>query len=130
MLEKILQWTDAFSVGHPLLDEQHETLIHVLNDVLTCSEEAFPDLLDRLAEYAVQHFLTEEALLTECAYPGLEEQRQEHAAYEEKIALLAYQTIKEHTDRKTILSFIQNWWVDHILKTDAAYRPYVEKLVK
>ena len=70
-----LEWKATYSVGVKQLDEQHEKLLQLINDL--SSEN--PDnsikrcfaILNELINYAQLHFSTEEALLEQHHYAQL-----------------------------------------------------------
>ena len=124
-----IDWNPSFSVGVKLLDEQHKRIVDTINLLIsdpgaTVRSEVISELLDRLTKYASDHFRTEEQLLEEYAYPDLARQKEEHKAYRIKVVTLCQATIAhENSVPADLLTFISNWWVTHILKTDMMYRP-------
>ncbi len=87
-MEQIV-WSDDFSVGVKLFDEQHKRLIVMLNKMInnpaaaTKSETIF-DILTDMTRYAQQHFKSEEALMIEHGYPHLEQHKNQHKAFKIK----------------------------------------------
>lgn len=125
-----IQWSDAYSVGVPELDEQHKGLIALINRL---SEEGhrsrlIAETLDALDRYAREHFGAEEALLRRLDDQHLEEHQRQHRAFEEwldasKQVYRFSATLDPFAD--TINAFLRNWLINHILKTDMAYKPLV-----
>ena len=82
-----IQWSEKFSVGVKELDEQHHQLVKMLNRLISTREstdthsETISDVLQEMTQYAQKHFKTEESLLKQYGYPGLEQQKEEHHAY-------------------------------------------------
>src|ERR1035437_4783406 len=79
-------WTEDLSVGVELIDRQHQTLIARLNDVSAAvdnqqGETEIGKTLGFLTDYAEFHFAAEEKVMTQAAYPGLEEQKAAHREF-------------------------------------------------
>lgn len=123
----IFPWNENFNCGLPEIDQQHERLVRLLNQL--ASHVAFnsdlPELehiFDQLADYAVYHFQTEEAVWHE-HFPDdpLEiAHRQVHddfvttvLATRQKIGTRAQDSIVEE-----LLSFLTRWLASHILEND------------
>ena len=124
-------FTERYSVNIAVLDRQHEALIQTVNelkDALTCGHGAVvvDKILKELFEYASTHFATEEKLMTEHAFPGLETHRAEHQRFAQTIEKFQ----EDYKVGKTgvpveIMLFMQCWLQDHLLKTDKAYSAYL-----
>ena len=74
-----IEWQDDLSLGIPELDEQHHEIFRRFAAFSeACQQEqgreALMDLLSFMHLYATRHFASEEQLMAEYHYPGLEEQ--------------------------------------------------------
>lgn len=126
------QWNPAFSVGNSTLDEQHKKLLAVCAALEECCEmqgqakiSRFHELLDELARYVWEHFKTEERILARCGYVGLEDQKVEHLAYEEKlVGIIADAAFGQYDIQGTSL-FMSDWWPKHILESDMKYKEHL-----
>ena len=100
-----LEWSERLSVGVPELDEDHQTLIQIINSLREHqAAEASPKAIDRclnaLVRYAELHFAREEF-------------RADPEGSSELVG-----------DR--LLEFLENWLIKHILVVDMDYKPLVE----
>ena len=91
-MEKI-EWSDEYSVGVEILDQQHQQLIKMLNVLIEASEKGDnPKLvistLAKMKKYAEIHFRTEEDYLKKYSYAEFEEHAREHREFELKTANL------------------------------------------
>jgi hemerythrin len=78
-----------------------------------------------MTRYAQGHFKTEESLLEAYDYPGLQEQKQQHRAYRKKtVGLSMDTTLGVDTVPETLLSYLYDWWIHHILDEDMKYKPF------
>lgn len=126
-----LSWNSAYSVGNQTLDGQHQQIIKLINQLLISVDtrtdsKMIADMLDRLTNYAADHFSTEEMLLARYDYPELEAQVEEHIHYRETVARLCVDTLANKQQvPESLLHFLQSWWKDHILVSDMAYKDFL-----
>ena len=125
-----LQWLPEYSVGQPILDQQHRRLLAIIGDLAECADGEgkaadlrFHDILNDLSLYAREHFVTEENLLAQRQYSELETQCSEHAAYETQLTEIMTNAVFGKLEKGLLLHFLRSWWLDHILGSDMRYRP-------
>ena len=129
----IFPWDDNFNTGLPKVDEQHRKLVQMLN--LLASHIAFDaktgllsQLFSELADYAVYHFDTEEAIWREYLADDSaeEEHRAIHRSFVQEVSRLRAsqesKAIAEVADET--LGFLARWLASHILESDR-YLAYV-----
>ena len=126
-----VKWSREFSVGVEELDQQHQQLIKMLNRLLSPREtidthsETISETLLAMTRYAQGHFKTEESLMEAYGYPDLQEQKQQHRAYRKKtVGLSMDTTLGVDTVPETLLSYLYDWWIHHILDEDMKYKPF------
>lgn len=126
-----IQWGEQFSVGNARLDHQHQNLIGIYNQMARHSEadvrsETISDVLTRMMQYAREHFRTEEALLQEHEYPHLDQQQKEHKAFLREVTRMCLETMEGKTHiPNDILTYLRNWWSQHILHCDMKYKEFL-----
>jgi hemerythrin-like metal-binding protein len=124
----LLEWQESFSVGDPVLDEDHKRLIQIINRVAAAEERGEPVqwVLQNLDEYAKNHFRWEEERMEEAGYAALDAHRREHHTFIEWLETLkaTYGLDPEaHLHlAKTVNDYLRNWLTDHILTTDMEYK--------
>ncbi len=128
----LVQWSERFSVGSKIIDEQHKHLVDLLNQFFNLfiekqSENKIEKILDELKEYARIHFKTEEDLFEKHHFPDTIEHKEEHNKFAEKITdfTIKYQEHKESISQE-LLTFLSNWLVHHILISDKKYKVFFE----
>ena len=130
---ELLSWTEDFSVGDAKIDEQHKQLFNMINRLITESEttiqsETVSDLLTDMTNYAQEHFAAEEKLMRKHNYPHLEEHIAQHLTFRIKVLDFCKDAMKGVGGiPSTMLSYLRDWLVEHILKSDKAFKPYVCK---
>lgn len=126
-----INWNSSFSVGVTILDEQHKQIINMINLLLSNSKtdvrsEVVSDLLNKMMEYANNHFETEELLLQKYGYPDLSTQKHDHEVYCLKVVDLCENTMKYNISvPEKLLQYLTKWWINHILHTDMKYKAFL-----
>lgn len=131
----LIKWDDSYSVSVKTLDEQHKklfVLINQLHDAMSAGKgkEIIESVLKDMIDYTHTHFTTEEKLLEKHHYPYLEQQKQEHALFIQKVSEMQqkYKTGSSLTISFEVSQFLKNWLSNHIKLDDKKYSTFlVEK---
>ena len=134
-------FTDNYKTGIELIDNEHRRLFEIIDEVNTLiHEELLFDkydeimrLLSELKDYTEFHFEDEEAYMEQIKYPSLDIQRRAHSAFVERLVginLTELDDMDEHQQDylMELLSFLQNWLINHILKSDKLIGEYARSL--
>jgi hemerythrin len=122
-----LDWTPKFSVGSPVLDQQHKVLLSLINQLHGTMlrggrDEDVQKIFLELISYTESHFKAEEAMLSRIGYPKLAAHRVQHVAFVEKIRALNGELLAgEFKVSIHLLEFLKTWLSEHILGTDQQY---------
>jgi len=123
----IFPWNEGFSTGVSIIDDQHKQLIQLLN--LLASHVAYKtdipalnNIFDQLADYAIYHFKTEEAIWHKY-FPedSLETNHKDiHSSFISTVTSLKNNENSEPINIviEKLLSFLTSWLATHILETD------------
>lgn len=123
----LITWSDSYSVNSPEMDAQHKKLVAMINDLHDAmkdghGKEALGRTLDGLIDYAGIHFADEEKLMVKVNFAELPAHKLEHEAFVKKAFKLQADF---HTDQVvlsfTVMEFLKDWLVNHILKNDKKY---------
>lgn len=127
-----ITWNPMMSVGVPLLDADHRTLVGLINDLhhSVGDDEEYATLgsvLKALQEYADHHFAREERVMEICRYPSLEVHRRMHQRLSQQVSDLknGYDSDRTAVRAKDCLDFLHKWLIEHICSTDMDYRSWV-----
>jgi len=134
---KMLAWKAEFELGIPEIDRQHRRLVEIGGALFELiSDQTRTDyydeimaMLKELEDYTVTHFAYEEAAFDAKGFIGTDAHKFEHKLFIKKLE--KYQNNLESVDRNQkdvlleLLTFVSDWLVKHIIKTD---REYVELL--
>jgi len=79
-----------------------------------------------LSDYVSYHFVSEELWMMENSYPQYEQHIAEHNNYIKRLQEFQqdYKQGKAETSLE-IFTFLRQWLIEHILKTDAAYGRFI-----
>jgi hemerythrin len=85
-------------------------------------------MFDVMAEYARYHFGEEEALLSRHDYPETQAHRDRHASLMDQFMELRTQLAElGQVDHGNVLSFFQEWLVNHIVNEDRRYSHFLNE---
>lgn len=128
-----IQWKDRYNIGYKEIDAQHKVLLDLLNELLDLAgERGDPDkvvlIFRSLCEYVHTHFATEERYMRACGYPRLAEHEALHAGFVHRLLELnqAYDPADPQLLMET-LEFVKNWYLDHIIRADLDYVPFLKR---
>ena len=122
------EWNNSYSVGHKVLDKQHQQLLRLCKrarDCATDNREGFNEVLNDLAQFALSHFQSEESVLKECNYAGLQAQEQEHHEFMVKIMDFLSEAMTKKVDKVAFADYAWTWWKSHVLISDMQYRSVI-----
>ena len=117
-------WKPEYSVGHQEIDQQHRYLFELwtMLDSMKNQQDnrlSLEQALLSLFEYVEIHFTHEEECLN--AHPKIEEHKKIHADFIRRTKLFMDQFRAERLDIHTVVDFLLNWLIEHIVETDVRY---------
>lgn len=129
----MFEWKEKYVLGIAELDAQHKALVDLINRLFVAMQngvgkDLVGETLNELVDYARRHFMTEEILMDNYGFDGLEEHAREHRRFSEEV-----QRFRDAFDAGNtgitiqLLTFLRNWLDDHICRTDHAYAPYLKE---
>jgi hemerythrin-like metal-binding protein len=123
----MITWGNDYSVKFEGIDDQHKTLISIIQEVdeeINSKTYSFKDLMDvvnKLDAYIKEHLAYEEELMNKYAYAGADKHILEHNVLRYKILSIDYDNISGTKEFFIdTYSYLVNWLVNHIMKTDKA----------
>jgi len=120
----ILDWNKSLEIGHKTIDEQHQGLVKLLNDLHSAMSLGVPSadytpIRMRLYDYTVRHFAEEEALMGRSGYKLRAEHEREHNEFIEKLDELARKSSAHNDDiGAELFNWLADWFLRHISQTD------------
>lgn len=133
-MTEFIKWQDSYSVGYIALDKHHKSIIETINRLYQIvkgelNEELYKPMIYRLKGYTDFHFDFEENLMKKAGYPQLDNHQKLHKELALKTLSLNDSIIENYNQvPKDLLPFLKEWWLNHILKADFSYKPYILKI--
>lgn len=128
-----MPWTDELHTGIEKVDEQHKWLVDATNqlhDEVTkpnADRNVAGEILHGLVGYTFKHFIMEEELFKRLGYPESDAHMAQHNIFTNNITSLLERHNKGETVSTEAMELLKNWLVDHIMKTDKAYVPFLKQ---
>jgi len=133
--KEFVEWSDKYSVGIPLIDEQHKSLLDMINELFVhCKEgeekanEAFTKTMKKLVDYVKFHFGAEEELLLKYKFPekAYKEHKNEHEQFVIKVLQVVddFQNGKKFVPNETV-RFLRDWILSHVAIVDKGYSKFL-----
>ena len=128
-----LQWNDMYSVEIPSIDEQHKSLLKMINDLSSSLSQkgnlkAQLLVLLKLTSYTISHFRHEEKLFDTYHYEEVEEHKTAHQKLIERVEEFQDRLAEKNEDvGGELLAFLVDWLLNHILIMDKKYTPFMKK---
>jgi hemerythrin-like metal-binding protein len=125
-----IEWQSGYSVGVKAIDEQHKNFVKIMSELYKSliagdSEKSIVMTLDKLIDYSIYHFGTEEKYFKKYKYPYAKEHIKEHKSL---IAKLGEFQESDSDDMSKlgfeILDYLEDWLVGHILHSDKKYEKW------
>jgi len=132
----LITWTDKFSCGVKLVDDQHKQLVELVNEMFNHvtgndvqEKNYFSRVINDAVSYVKTHFATEEKLMLATKFEGYAEHKKEHDTF----VLAVVENIKDYQagKRLTLSSFtrfLKDWVLSHIAYMDKKYFDYFNKI--
>jgi hemerythrin len=131
-----VKWSDSYSMGIKLIDDQHKGLLELVNDLLNHStgdekqeREYFKAVIGQALDYVKVHFTTEEKYMRATRFPGYYEHKKIHDAF----VLTVLDHVKDFEAGKRMVlinfsNFLKDWILGHVAITDVKYSEYFRKI--
>ena len=123
-------WSSALSVGIGSIDSQHKRLIELINRLYKAvvnqqDRQTSGRILDELIDYAAVHFRTEEELFDRHGYAEGRQHREIHEKLVQRILAYRDEFRQGAALDISLLEFLKNWLVEHIMRTDKKYSAFL-----
>ncbi len=128
----IIKWKQVYETGIVALDNEHKALVGQIDALLEAvrdkrGKELYADVVVMLETYVLEHFEHEEKLMKEYGFPGFTEHQQEHQDLVAAVQKLKIgHAVKDESAARELLKFLRIWLLEHIVKVDKKYGPFIE----
>lgn len=112
------KWEDHYSLGDANIDQQHQYLFQLANEIQYSSPAEFKKYAEKLYQYTKYHFDEEEQYYKEIGSPLLKEHLKLHNQLLDSLVLIVEEGLSTYEKFERLKTFYLNWLVDHILYQD------------
>lgn len=129
----LIEWKENYSVKIKEFDEHHRRLIQLINELHEAmmggrGKEVLKKIINELVNYTSFHFSAEEKYLRKYQFSSFDKHKKEHDNFVAKV--VEFQ--KNYTAGKVLLtmdinSFLKDWLLNHILKSDKEYSTFLNE---
>ena len=125
-LEYGIAWNDSFKLGDENVDAQHFQIFELVSALVSaCADELSTKMLkgifDILANFTVEHFEDEEALMLRYNYPEIKKHKQLHRDFKVSVKELSAKFEKSGSSKElseNLVKVVVRWLVSHIMQED------------
>ncbi len=122
-------WDDLYYIGIPAIDEQHKQIVSIANRMLEAliqqkATREVPFILKEMISYADTHFKTEEEYMEKAGFPGIEDHKEMHQEFREKVVRFQQKLDANDPSLTAELTiFLTTWVTEHFSVIDHQYVP-------
>lgn len=130
---QLLKWTTDLELGLEQIDNQHKTLINIINELnigieYGQSNSVMIPIVEKIQEYTNTHFKAEEEIFSQYNYPDRAVHEAEHITFIDSIKYIHRQCeIIEEPMSTRIRDFLLGWLCNHIRTKDKEYKRFIDK---
>lgn len=131
-----LVWTNDLNGGVKIIDKQHRGYFKIVNNLLDMtlrnrhSEKQMKESFKFLRLYVIDHFATEEKLMTQHDYHLYGDHKRRHMYFRKKLAELytaSQRTTNSRELAKQMQFFLVDWFLNHIKVSDIKMSAFLRK---
>lgn len=128
----VISWKDCYTVHVESIDNQHKTIMRLINDLYHILTEGTDQDVDQaiseLSVYTKEHFEYEESFLKKYHYPFFDAHQEEHLDFFRSVERIKKEMVSlGKTGRKRLIDFMVNWLQNHIVNEDRQYISFMLK---
>jgi hemerythrin len=136
MKKELISWSDDYSIGYKIIDDQHKELIRLTNEFYegcqmggVVAKIHFFKTVQGAIQYIKTHFATEEEIMKKVGYPAFDTHKKMHEDFILKVVqqVRAFES-EDMPDPIGFIKFLMEWILKHVANADKLYIPYLAKL--
>lgn len=126
-------WKPSYEIGVNAIDMQHRQLVGMINELYEAmkvghGQDAVVHVLHELVDYVQLHFNTEEEIMRDHYYPGLEEHVLEHLELTRHVMDFAEeQRTGQRIKTIDLMNFLRDWLTEHITVRDKKFGEFLQR---
>lgn len=130
----LIKWKKEYDTNLVEINHQHLELMHLLNElnikhINGYNNNELVDILNKLSNYSLTHFATEEKFFEKYNYPDKDIHIDDHNYFIRKIEYYKDELRNNNIDFfNDMLNFLTAWLNDHLLNMDKKYIKHFKNL--
>jgi hemerythrin len=137
-MDQWIPWLKPYEVNVEEIDEQHRELFRMFNELMTAvwdgnGKDAVKEMLGFTANYAVNHFATEEKYMLKYGYPGYGAHKKLHDDFTADVVKFLEEYENGRATAEVVVSVVLNlgnWTREHIRDTDQELGKFLSAQLK
>ncbi len=118
-----IRWERKYETGQPLIDAEHRLLVMLFRKLDVAIKTHQPDatlarIVVEARKFVEFHFVSEENLMHETGYPGVEAHRTRHGELLAELNAMMAKLASHREYPEDLLDFLVRWLVEHIAVHD------------
>ena len=127
-----IRWHPSMETGEPMIDAQHRMLVLLFRKLdvaikMPASEQVVNATISELRRFVEFHFVSEENLMRETGFPGIEEHQAKHVALLAQLKRLLLSVVTGTEFPEDLLYFLNEWLVQHIASEDQRVASHIQR---
>ena len=127
-----LKWDHRYEIGHDRIDAEHKIFLGLIADFQQASSqehsrERLIRILNEVEKYADFHFVSEENIMIDVAYPEKEHHAMLHRDLLTRLKDQSNQFRIGHVDAEEVFEFLFQWFAIHTSNEDKKLVSYIQK---
>lgn len=128
--QPVIAWQDHYLIGHPRIDFEHRIFFDLIasyheSRVAGAPSDKLLRILEEIVLYAKFHFKSEENMMQDLGYPGLEAHRALHLRLTEGLGTKVSAVRLGRHQPMDVEAFLVEWFVNHVTHEDARVSEFV-----
>ncbi len=128
----LIHWKNEFEIGIEKIDNEHKKLVDIINDFYNAFASShghveIGNVINELVNYTIFHFTAEEEMFKKSEYPDVESHLVKHVDFVNQLKEYHAEVSSGNmTTSYDMVTYLRDWLIMHIQKTDRTYLPYVK----
>ena len=128
----VLKWDHKYEIGHDRIDAEHEIFLGLITDFQQANTESHPKerlvrILNEVEKYAEFHFISEENIMIDVAYPEKEHHAMLHRELLTRLKDQSQQFKTGHINAEEVFEFLFQWFAIHTSNEDKKLVNYIQQ---
>ncbi len=131
MNDETIHWKDKYKLDIEIIDLQHQYFAGLINRLSqqlkqTDNLQYQAAMISELNAYARFHFISEENLMQQAGYPGLQQHKKLHHDLTDQLSVRESRLELHHgeAEAESIIDFLRDWFLRHTVEEDRKFADY------